>query len=583
MTTWLSGREARSLVVTGAAFAAVFLTLPIPTVGAAVVLVFGVLTLRPRVMIVVLLVMVSARSSNAIEGLRPVATKPLSNVEVTLVADPRPGEGVWRGLAEIDGSVVMVEARASSGASLSRGAPGDALRVSGSMKGSTPSSAWAISRRLVGRIDAAEIELVRLADGPRRWATVLRDALREGASSLDRNHQALFTGLVFGDDREQSVVTADDFRASGLGHLLAVSGQNVVFVVGLAAPFLLRIRSLNVRYVAFLAVLVAFGFVTRFEPSVTRALAMAALVGLAANRGSPRSAIDVLPTAVVALLLVDPLLGFALGFQLSVLATLGLMIISPRLYERLPGPTALRAGIAATAGAQLAVTPLLLVSFGTVSVLAVPANLLAGPGAGFVMMWGLTAGAIATVAPSAVAAVLHWPTAMVIRWIEAVASAVASIPVAPVGLAHVVVLAIAWGVGARCPRRVRAGLVVLALLMPLAFPTSLAPGTHELLPGLTLIRFESGMDVVHLERTTGASSVLAELRHANTGRIDLLVVADGSRQAGRLVRTITDRFDVVEIWAPPAHNIPGARVVADEPMAILERAMPSSSDGERAR
>jgi hypothetical protein len=129
----------------------------------------------------------------------------------------------------------------------------------------------------------------------------------------------------------------------------------------------------------------------------------------------------------------------------------------------------------------------------------------------------------------------------------------------------------------------RAGLLALALVAPLLFPTNLPPGTHEILPGVTVVRFESGHDVVQLERTGGAPAVLEALRHANVGRIDLLVVPNGSRQSGRLVRTISTRFDVADIWAPPNHNIPGARVVGDDPVTILEEAMPSSSHGERAR
>lgn len=579
----LSGREWRCLFVTGSAFAAVYLSIGVPLLMAAAVAVASLATLRPRILFVALLVLVSARSADEIAELTPADTRPVEAETARLIADPRPGEGTWRGLAEVGDAVVMIEARAGAGGTLSRASIGDTLRVDGTMKGSAPRSGWAISRRLVGRIDADGVVAVQSAAGPNRWATTFRNELRRGASSLSRDQQSLFTGLVFGDDREQSVITADDFRAAGLGHLLAVSGQNVVFVVGLAAPVLLRIRSLNIRFVSFLAVLAAFGFITRFEPSVTRALAMAALVGFAANRGSPRTAIDVLPAAVVLLLLYDPLLGFALGFQLSVLATLGLMIISPRLYDMLRGPTLLRAGIAATAGAQLAVTPLLLMSFGSVSVLAVPANLLAGPAAAFVMMWGLTGGVLATVAPAAVAEVLHWPTSVAIGWIEAVASAIASIPVAQFRLLHLGLLVVALGIGRHVPLSMRAGLFMLALVAPVLFPSNLPPGTHEILPGVTVVRFDSGHDVVQLERSGGASAVLEALRHANVGRIDLLVVPDGSRQTGRLVHTISTRFEVADTWAPPNHNIPGARVVGDDPVAIFERAMPSSSHGERAR
>ena len=62
---------------------------------------------------------------------------------------------------------------------------------------------------------------------PGRIANSLRRTIESGARSLARDERALFTGLVYGDDRAQSPLTADDFDAAGLTHLLAVSGQNV--------------------------------------------------------------------------------------------------------------------------------------------------------------------------------------------------------------------------------------------------------------------------------------------------------------------------------------------------------------------
>jgi competence protein ComEC len=60
-----------------------------------------------------------------------------------------------------------------------------------------------------------------------RAANSLRRTLVRGARPLDTEERALLTGFVLGDDRDQSVAVADDFRAAGLTHLLAVSGDNV--------------------------------------------------------------------------------------------------------------------------------------------------------------------------------------------------------------------------------------------------------------------------------------------------------------------------------------------------------------------
>ena len=85
--------------------------------------------------------------------------------------------------------------------------------------------------------------------------------------------RALLAGLVLGDDRDQPAVLRDAFSAVGLTHLLAVSGQNVAFVLAAAGPLLRRLR-LGPRLAAVLVLLAFFALVTRFEPSVLRAAVM---------------------------------------------------------------------------------------------------------------------------------------------------------------------------------------------------------------------------------------------------------------------------------------------------------------------
>ena len=85
---------------------------------------------------------------------------------------------------------------------------------------------------------------------------------------------------MLGDTRAIPGELVDDFRASGLSHLLAVSGANVAFALAVAEPVLRR-RSLATRFAGGLAVLAVFGTMTRWEPSVLRACVMAGLVMLA--------------------------------------------------------------------------------------------------------------------------------------------------------------------------------------------------------------------------------------------------------------------------------------------------------------
>ena len=127
-----------------------------------------------------------------------------------------------------------------------------------------------IPRHVVGQLD---VEAARTARPGAPWwqvANAVRRTLDQGAEALPTSQRALFTGLTVGDDRDQSPEVAEDFRAAGLSHLLAVSGQNVAFLLVLAGPAL-RQFGLGARLPVTVALLVFLALVTRFEPSVLRA------------------------------------------------------------------------------------------------------------------------------------------------------------------------------------------------------------------------------------------------------------------------------------------------------------------------
>lgn len=558
-----SADERRLLLIVPAAFLASYLGSGAPLAAVPLAIAVSLWLLRKHPIVAALLVVIVVHSSIAISNLDAAATRPVAAEVVELGSDPRPTDFGWRAEGRIGSDRVRVESRAIP---MGRLGPGDRLVVSGAVVGERPNDDWTIARRLVGRLRIDELHHRFDATGPAAWATRFRRMLTDGAVSLGPGRRALFSGLTFGDDRDQDPVTADDFRAAGLGHLLAVSGQNVVFVLVLAMPVLSRVVSLRLRLGLTLAVLVAFGFVTRFEPSVSRALVMAALVAVGSARGSPLRAVRVLPMAVLGLLVVDPLLARSLAFQLSVAATAGLIVLSPRLEGALWGPSWVRLNVGATLGAQLAVAPILLSSFGSVSLLAVPANALAAPAAAFVMMWGLTAGVVAAVAPEEVASILHLPTEVAIGWIEAIASSVAAMPVGVFGWTHLAsaVLGLALFASGGRRRRIGAALAALAVLTPLVAAPQLPAGRHRLAAGVELVRSGTGADVVILDRSGGVASVLQALRVARVGRIDLLVSTRGDRGAGRVVRVVDRRHDVTDVWAPPGHQVPAARVAPEE-------------------
>lgn len=267
-----------------------------------------------------------------------------------------------------------------------------------------------------------------------RLANGLRRLVLSGTDWLPATPAALTTGLLVGDDRNLPLRVATDFRKAGLSHLLAVSGANVALVLALARPLLWRL-GLAGRFAGGLAVVVLFAAMARFEPSVLRASAMAALGLLAGYLGRPASGRRLLALAVMGLVLADPFLVHSLGFRLSAAASAGILVLARPLAARIPGPAAVSAALSVTAAAQIAVAPVALPAFGTLPLVALPANLLAAPAAAALTLWGFgsgLAGGLASPLLPAAAAGLAVPSGILAGYLAAIADLGARWPV-PVG------------------------------------------------------------------------------------------------------------------------------------------------------
>ncbi|MEX2254815.1 MAG: ComEC/Rec2 family competence protein [Acidimicrobiia bacterium] len=288
-------------------------------------------------------------------------------------------------------------------------------------------------RHAVARLDA--LELLDATESESPLATVANGARAitlRGTDVLEPTERALVAGFLLGDTRDLPDPIVERFRDAGLSHLLAVSGANVAFVLALIGP-LLRRTGRGTRLVATFATLLVFGAMTRWEPSVLRACAMAATAVLAAHLGRPAQGVRVLALAAALLLLVDPFLVRSVGFLLSCGASLGIALLAGPIARRLRGPAWLRESLGTTVAAQVGVAPVLLPVFGSVPLVSLPANLLAVPLAGPLTTWGLTGGVIAGVVRSrapALAELLQVPTRVLSQALLGLADLTGSVPLA---------------------------------------------------------------------------------------------------------------------------------------------------------
>ncbi|MGH9213452.1 MAG: ComEC/Rec2 family competence protein [Acidimicrobiales bacterium] len=512
-------------------------------------------------------------AQRSMAGLRSVPTSGPAQGEATLLTDPaRSPGGSVRAEVRLDGRRLAATAHRSAAAALDDRLAGERITVRGRVLPPSSFERAMPHRHLTGRLEIDTVMGWRPGHAVTRAANGFRRTLERGAASMSERQRSLLSGLTLGDDRDQPADLTDAFRAAGLGHLTAASGQNVAFVLAAAAPVLMRVRFAP-RLILTAGLLAGFALVTRGEPSVLRATAMAAVGAFAAATGRPTTSLRTLGVAVTGLLLCDPLLVSSLGFQLSMAGAAGIVVGAAPLQRRLPGPRWLTLPVAVTCAAQLAVAPLLIAAFGPLSLAALPANVVAVPAAGPVMVWGLTGGLVAGVVGDPLASLLHLPSRLLLWWIETVAFAAVRWPVGEVGGWHLGLLVVAGavaGTAARCSipvvaRGLRLAGVIGALAV-LAAAVAVAPGTAAptgpvtLGPGMAVWRDHARRVALVVDGRVPEPDVPSALRRGGVQRVDLVVVRTGARQAVAAGARVREQWPRAVVVVPPsaAGLVPGA-------------------------
>jgi competence protein ComEC len=523
---------------------------------------------RPALVCLGAALLTASLGQRTVAGLtRPLDTGPVRG-EVTLVSDPVPdGRGGVTVDVRLDGRRLRAVARASAAAALDDHLAGERMTVIGSVQRPGPYERFLRHRHIAGRLVVDTIVAWRPGGAASTAANGLRRTLAAGAEVLPERQRSLLAGLTLGDDRAQPADMTDAFRAAGLTHLLAVSGQNIAFVLVIAGPVLSRL-TFGPRFVATLAVLSGFALVTRGEPSVLRASGMAAIAAAGVALGRPASTLRALALGVAVMVLVDPLLVTSLGFRLSVLGAGGIVTGAERVERWLPGPRWLAAPLAVTLAAQAAVSPLLVATFGGVPLASLPANLLAAPAAGPVMVWGLTGGLVAGVAGGPVAQVLHLPSRVLLAWLEGVAEAAVRWPLGDLRLPHLVALTGAaallstpagggrWrrrGGLRRWPVRLGVAVAVATVAVTVASASRAGPDLAGVPLGTGAAAWRSGgATAVVVDGRARPSALLAGLRAAEVARVDVVVVRTPARAALDAAAVLRRRWRGAAVLVPRA-------------------------------
>jgi competence protein ComEC len=562
----------RSLLVLASLALAVALAAPaLPPVACLLFVALWFATRRPLLLGVAMLVLIGGRANEAVQALTFPLPDRVSGVG-QLVSDPVSDRFGSRFQLRIGGRRYLARLASDKDAAVRRMLAGQRLVVSGAVRPLVGVPAgWARSEHLAGRID---LDGAAPSDRGPPWYRVANWAhqlVTGGATTFDSSRRSLYLGLVIGDDRGQDDLTRFRFEASGLTHLLAVSGSNVGFVLA-AAAVLLRRAGMRWRVGVGLVVLGLFVLVTRAEPSVLRAGMMAAVALVAASTGRMAPGRRVLGISVLALLLVDPLLVHSIGFRLSVAATAGLLVLAGPIAEALPGPRVVAVPLGVSLAAQLATAPILVALAGGVPLAALPANLLAGPAAGGVMVLGVSLGPVSGLFGHRAAGVLQLPARILVTWIDTVASLAAGLPLPVLDARRVA--AVAAGLGALVaasravakaerrwvgPVRLVAACCVAAACWPAG---GVRAGVHELGHGVVLGVGRCGGAAVSIRDPGPPRRVLAALWRTGVRRIDVLVAGPSRREAATAA-LVADQFAPRMVLTLAERAPPGTRALAE--------------------
>ncbi len=280
---------------------------------------------------------------------------------------------------------------------------GDIVAVTGRVVVLGEFDAYQRRRNAHAAIDATRV----VATGTRRGgAAGVLDGVRRRAeaglaSGLAAPEAALLRGMVLGEDEQLTDQVRDDFQRSGLAHILAVSGQNVMLLVVLVlGACALTGVPLRARLVLAAAVVVVYVPLAGGGPSIQRAGVMGVAGLVAALAGRPARRWYALLLAAAVTLALNPRAAGEPGWQLSFAAVAALLVgagpLRVVLARRIPGAAADAAAI--TIAATIGTAPLMALHFEQLSLAALPANLLAAPAIAPVMWLGVLAAAAAQVA-----------------------------------------------------------------------------------------------------------------------------------------------------------------------------------------
>ncbi len=250
-------------------------------------------------------------------------------------------------------------------------------------------------------------------------------------------HSSLVAGILLGEKGSLPRELQDDFRRSGLTHILVLSGSNVTIVADSLIGTLSFLPRAAAHSLGALSIIL-FAIMTGGGATTVRASIMALIVIMSRRAGRNYDVSRALTIAGLLMLIQNPrILVFDIGFQLSFLSTLALIYVSPIIMEKLTFVTEkfqIRQMLSITISTQIFILPFMLYKMGEVSVISLVTNLLVLPAVPWSMFGGFMTGLLGFFGFFAnyVALLFAWFTDILLSWMIFVVSFFGELPFASV-------------------------------------------------------------------------------------------------------------------------------------------------------
>ena len=259
----------------------------------------------------------------------------------------------------------------------------------------------------------------------------LKDSFEDRINELFPEPMASFTaGLLTGSRKGIPDDLLTSFNITGLTHIIAISGYNISLIIFFVSSFFAK-SSRKIKVPVIIGFVILFTLFVGASPAVVRASIMGIISVLALAAGRQSQVLNALLISAFVMVLLNPnVLLYDVGFQLSFLATLGLILTGEQIkkfFSFLPDCMGIREGIAMTLSAQIFALPIILLNFERLSIISPIANLLIVPFIPLAMLFGFGAVILSCINFS-LGFLLTFPAWLALKWIVEIVTLLSMLP-----------------------------------------------------------------------------------------------------------------------------------------------------------